>query len=40
MKYECQELQGLSLTTEEIQKNIEISILKNLKKCYEQRSHP
>lgn len=40
MKYECQELQGVSLVIEEIQKNIEISILKNPKKCYEQRSHP
>lgn len=31
MKYECQELQGLSLATEEIQKNIEILSLKKSK---------
>lgn len=40
MKYECQESQGLSLPIEEIQKNIELSILKNSKKLYEQKSHP
>lgn len=40
MKYEYQELQGLILATEEIQKNIEIFSLKNPKNYYDQWSHP